>query len=254
MILTKQISPHIVLLQLNNPPANSLSRHMKVEFLERIKVIEEDRHIRALILTGSGDKFCSGDDLKEAISNSEQQDKILKNLQAFGKVVNRFEQLPIPIIAAINGWCIGGGVELALCCDIRIAAEDAQFVMAGVNVGLTASGFRLPKVIGVGRAKRLLLTGEPIDAFTAEKYGLITDIFPNSTLLEEAIQLAKSIAQKAPLAIKATKRIVNQSLESSHDEGLAIQQRELLSLAHSQDHREALAAFAAKRKPIFKGN
>jgi len=249
----KKIGDHIVLLEIDNPPANTLSKAMKVKMLELLETVEQTLDLRALIITGTGNKFCSGDDLKEAAKNAETEGNIIENLKEFSAVIDRFEALPIPIIAAINGWCIGGGMELALCCDIRIATKDARFITAGVNVGLTASAYRLPRLIGVGRAKRMLLTGTTIDAQEAKNYGLVTDLYDTENLLPAAIEMAKLIAQKAPLAIKATKRIANLALSIPEEEGYFLQQKELEQLANTKDHREALKAFTAKRKPQFKG-
>ncbi len=249
----KKIGESIALLELDNPPANTLSKVMKEKFLQLLEELEQDKQLRTLIITGRGNKFCSGDDLKEAAQNANKQGGIIDNLKHFSAVIDRFEALPIPIIAAINGWCIGGGFELALCCDIRVAVPHAKFITAGVNVGLTASAYRLPRLIGVGRAKRLLLTGLPITASQALDFGLITDIFEPSELLPKTVELAQLIASKAPLAIKATKRIANQALDLNPLEGYTIQQQELEQLSKSADHQEALRAFLLKEQPNFKG-
>ncbi len=247
------IANHILLLEIDNPPANTLSKVMKVQFLQILEELEQPNDFRVIVITGRGNKFCSGDDLKEAAQNASKEGGIIDNLKHFSAVIDRFEALPIPIVAAINGWCIGGGVELALCCDIRMAAENAQFITAGVNVGLTASAYRLPRLIGMGRAKRMLLTGEALDSQTAKEFGLVTDVFPREVLLEEAIRLAKVIASKAPLAIQATKRIANVALEVRQEVGYGLQQKELETLARSEDHRIALKAFQNKETPVFRG-
>ena len=163
------------------------------------------------------------------------------------------DSLSIPTIAAINGWCTGGGLELALACDIRIAADSSNYVGAAVNVGLTASGYRLPRIIGIGPAKRILLTGDKIDAQQALRFGLVTDLYPKDMLLEEAIRLATVIASKAPLALKATKQIVNISLDLTAEESIVAQQEILEKLSQSEDHQEALIAFSEKRRPNFRG-
>lgn len=247
------ISEHVLLLELDNPPANTLSKVMKQQFITLLEKLEQNTTLRAVIITGRGTKFCSGDDLKEAAQNAVKAGGIIDNLKKFSAVIDRFEALRIPTIAAINGWCIGGGLELALCCDIRVAVPNAKFISAGVNVGLTASAYRLPRLIGVGRAKRLLLTGMSIDANKAEQFGLITDIFEPENLIPKTIELAQLIATKAPLAIKATKRIANVALDWSPQEGYIIQQKELETLSKSEDHKTALKAFLAKEKPNFTG-
>jgi len=229
----KRIETHILLLELDNPPANSLSATIKEKFLQLLEEIEADPTIRVLIITGRGTRFCVGDDLKQAMNNSSTKGKIINNLKNFSKVIDRVEALSIPTIAAINGWCIGGGLELALCCDIRIAADSSNYIAAGVNVGLTASGYRLPRIIGIGPAKRILLTGDKIDAQQALRFGLVTDLYPKEVLLENVIQLAKIIASKAPLALKATKQIANTALDLTAEESIIAQQQFLEKLAGS---------------------
>ena len=247
-------APNIVLLEIDNPPANSLSKVIKIQFLNLIEELEKDKNIRALIITGKGNKFCTGDDLKEAIDNSKESlDIVLKNLKKFGQIMDRIEALPYPVIAAINGWCIGGGLELALCCDIRLAVKSSKFICAGVNVGLTASGYRLPRIIGIGRAKQMLYTGTPLSVEKAEQYGLVTGVYESEKLLPTALELAKVVASKAPLAVQATKRIAGVALETDLKEAQKIQEKELLTLAASKDYQNALQAFAAKRQPVFEG-
>lgn len=253
MIHQTYITEYILLLELDNPPANTLAKAMKIQMMDIMDKVEQNEQLRAIIITGKGTKFCSGDDLKEAAQNAKVANGIIQNLRDFSAVIDRFEAIEIPIIAAINGWCIGGGLELALCCDIRVAVPEANFISAGVNVGLTASAFRLPRLIGIGRAKRLLLTGDAIDAKTALDYGLITDIFDSNLLLAEALKIAKTIATKAPLAIKTTKNIANQSLDLEYKNGLKFQQGQLENLSKTQDHKIALKAFLDKQKPSFEG-
>ncbi len=250
----RYINEHIILLELDHPPANSLSKKMKIQFATLLDEIEQNEKLRVVIITGRGDKFCCGDDLKEAIQNAAYQEKLIQNLRDFSAVVNRVEALNIPTIAAINGWCIGGGVELALCCDLRLATQNAKLITAGINVGLMASTYRLPRLIGQARAKRMLLTAEPIDAQTALDYGLVTDIFSSEELLPQAIKMAESIAQKAPLAVKAAKNVSNITFHTSPEEMKILAQEILEQLAHSKDHKEALQAFKEKRTPNFKGD
>lgn len=247
-------SPHILLLEIDNPPANSLSKVIKKRFIELLDELEQDKTIRAVVLTGKGNKFCAGDDLKEAIKNTKLPLEVsIKNFQKFGQIMDRVEALPFPVIAAINGWCIGGGLELALCCDIRLAVDTAQFICAGVNVGLTTSGYRLPRIIGIGRAKQMLYTGMPLSVEKAEQYGLVTGVYHQETLLPAALEMAKTIATKAPLSVQATKRIVNTAYETNFEESQRIQEKELLTLAASEDYKNALRAFATKQKPKFVG-
>ncbi len=244
----------ILILEIDNPPANTLSKAIKRQFGKIINEIESNSKLRAVIITGRGDKFCCGDDLGEALENSKKGEGILTNLREFGNVIARLEKLPIPTIAACNGWTIGGGLELALCCDIRIAAKNAKFKGVAVNIGLTASGSRLPKIIGIGRAKYMLLTADAINADDALSYGLITAAYPHDKLLEEAIKLAQIISAKAPLAIASTKQIINLSTELSENEMNFLGQNELEKLSKTKDYKRALEAFSKKETPEFKGD
>jgi enoyl-CoA hydratase/carnithine racemase len=205
----------------------------------------EDHETRAVVLTGRGPAFCSGADLKEAAREDA-------GLASFGRVLQLVAEHRAPVIAAINGHCLGGGLELALCCDLRIASTAAKFVCAGVNVGLMASTVRLPRLIGVARAKAMLLTGLPYDARTAESWGLVTAVHPADELRGAALALAARIASRAPLSVEATKRVVDQALDLPPDAVGALMARETGALRRSRDHREALAAFAEKRDPVFR--
>lgn len=247
------VDNHILLLEIDNPPANSLAKVIKEQLATILPVIRQHTTLRCLIIAGRGKHFCAGDDLKEAMQNTSIEGGIASNLKAFGPMFDQIEALPFPTIAAINGWCIGGGLELALCCDIRLATPTAKFIAAGVNVGLVSSVFRLPKLIGIGRAKRMLLTGQAIDATQAKEFGLLCDITAADSLLQEAIVLAKIIASKAPLAIREAKQLVKQFSAVTNGEETKIWEETILKLAQTEDHQEALNAFVEKRKPRFKG-
>ncbi len=253
MINYSKLSEHAALLEIDNPPANALGRAAREAFHARLDTIEQDGDIRALVITGSGRAFCSGDDLKEqeaAQSAGLQARKA--QLAEFAGLIGRVENFRLPVIAAVNGFCLGGGLELALAADIRIAAYEASFVCAGVNVGLMASVWRLPRLIGVARAKQMLLTGSPADAETAERFGLVTAVYKPDILLNEAATLATRIATRAPLSVETTKRMAGRALELSREEADEAGRKELEVLVASADHAEALAAFREKRPPVFR--
>lgn len=243
-------SAHVALLELDNPPMNALGRSARAQLLQRLDEIDTDQEVRAVVLTGRGRAFCGGDDLKEQAE--AQKSKSSAHLGEFGRVLERIERFRLPVIGAINGWCLGGGLELASVCDIRIASSEAKFVCSGVNVGLMASAYRLPRLIGVARAKHMLLTGSPYDSATAEKFGLVTAVHAPEALLAEALALAGRIATRAPLSVEATKRTTALAPSLSPDEAAQISAKELAVLSRSADHKEALAAFIAKREPVFK--
>lgn len=238
------VSEAVVLLEIDNPPMNPLGVEMRQTFMEALDEVEANDALRCLIVTGKGKAFCAGDDLKNVGPGGE-------DLAGFGRLLDRLEATRVPVIAAVNGWCVGGGFELACCCDIRIASSEARFVCAGVNVGLMASTYRLPRLIGVSRAKAMLLTGLPHDAETAERYGLVTGLHAPHHLREEAIKLAERIASRAPLSVEATKRTANRAPDLSPEEANAMQAPELRILRHSADHKAAVAAFRERRDPVF---
>jgi len=238
------ISPAIMLLEIDNPPMNPLDAAMCETFLRTLDEVETNDALRCLIVTGRGPAFCSGADLKEAATGSQ-------TVNAFGRLLDRMEATRVPVVAALNGWCVGGGFELALCCDIRLASTEAKFVCAGVNVGLMASTYRLPRLIGVSRAKAMLLTGLPHDAETAERYGLVIGVHAPGDLREAAVALAERIASRAPLSVEASKRTASRAPDLSPEDANVMLAEELRVLRKSNDHKAALAAFRERRDPIF---
>lgn len=247
-IATSRPRPDVIQIDIDAPPANALGADARRALLAALDDIERDFLIRAVVLTGRGKNFCSGDDLneREAALKSGEDESV-----AFPVVVERIADLRVPVIAAVNGWAIGGGLELALACDICIASRDAKFVCGGVNVGLIASAWRLPRLIGTARAKYMLLTGQPFDAETAERYGLLAQVTAYEDLLAAAITLAERIASRAPLSVEAAKRVASAALDLDPDEAAVALRGEFAQLIRSADHAEALAAFREKRPPVF---
>jgi enoyl-CoA hydratase/carnithine racemase len=237
-------SPAVVLLEIDSPPMNPLGVAMRQTFMDTLDRVEADDALRCLIVTGRGRAFCSGDDLKTASPDTD-------DLTGFGRLMTRLEATRVPVIAAVNGWCVGGGFELALCCDIRIASTEAKFICAGVNMGLIASTYRLPRLIGLSRAKAMLLTGLPHDAEVAERYGLVTGLHAPDDLRPAAIALAERIASRAPLSVEATKRTANRALDLSPEEADVLLAPQLSALRLTEDHKAAVAAFRARQEPVF---
>ncbi|HYE45851.1 MAG TPA: enoyl-CoA hydratase/isomerase family protein [Caulobacter sp.] len=227
----------VVLLELDHPPVNALGLAMRRDLDSAFAEADADLSVRAVVLTGRGQAFCAGDDLIEA---SQRGEAGLEAIFGFNALMNRIEAARPPVIAAINGFCLGGGLELALACDIRLSSPYAIFTASGVNVGLMASVRRLPRLIGEGPAKAMLLTGAPVDAETALIRGLVTGLHRKA--LDEALKLADRIASRAPLSVEAVKRVVGRPFD---------ERAELTALFHSQDHQAALAAFSRKQTPSF---
>lgn len=235
-------APGVVLLTIDSPPMNALGPEMLSTIIGVLDDVEADETLRCLVLTGAGRAFCTGADLKAAGGVAAG---------AFGTMLDRVASTRVAVIAAVNGHCIGGGFELALSCDIRLAATTASFTAAGVNMGLMASAYSLPRLIGVARAKAILLTGQPCDARTAEHWGVATGLHDPVELTGKALDLAARIASRAPLSVEATKRIASRAPDLSPEDAGPLQSRELRALSRSEDHKEAIAAFREKRDPTF---
>ncbi len=233
-----QPAPHVAEIAIANPPSNALGDTVRPHLIEAFRAVEADLSVRAVILTGRGRMFCAGDDLREIPGRGA---RMTASLAEFQVLFNLIAALRAPVIGAINGPAFGGGLELALCCDIRIAGASARFAASGVNTGLMASVERLPRLIGPARAKSMLLTGQPVDAATALSFGLVTALHADEDLSAAALDLAKHIAGRAPLSVEAAKRNVD-GRGTPGDIGL---------LTASADHREAIAAFLEKRDPVF---
>ena len=238
----------IVLLEIDNPPSNALAEAPRRRLEAELDAIETDHAVRAVVLTGRGKGFCSGDDLREAAARGEGD---RSSLGQFGRMLDKLESLRVPVIGAINGHAVGGGLELALCCDIRLAAAEARFLAAGVNVGLMASVYRLPRLVGTAAASSMILTGSAIDAARALAIGLVAEVHPRDQLLDAALELARRIASRAPLSVEASKRMIRQAFDLTPEAAREASGRELRVLARSHDHREGVAAFVAKREPLF---
>lgn len=207
--------------------------------------------VRCLILTGAGEKsFVAGADIAEMSTLSKEEG------EQFGKkgnaVFRKLETLPIPVIAAVNGYALGGGCELAMSCDIRIAAENAVFAQPEVTLGITA-GFggtqRLPRIIGLGKAKELLYTAAKIKAEEALRLGLVNAVYPQAQLLEECLKLAERIAQNAPIAVRATKKAINEGMQVDIDTAIELEAALFGGCFESKDQQNAMKAFVEKVKP-----
>lgn len=239
----------VVLVEIDNPPANALGQAMRAKMVALLDELEADTSVRAVVLTGRGKTFCTGDDLREAAANGRVTPQAVAE---FNAMLDRLERFRAPVIAAVNGHCVGGGLEVALACDIRLASTKAVFTAAGVNVGLMASAWRLPRVIGVAPAKVMLLTGLPVDASGALANGLVSAVHEPDGLLDAALALATRIASRAPLSVEATKRTASRAMDMDAAEAARSNVEEIAVLSASEDHAGAVAAFAERRDPVFR--
>jgi enoyl-CoA hydratase len=243
------------ILTMNNPPVNALTPEFRQEFKGRLIEMSKNDGIWALIITGVGEKFfAAGADIPGLLElDYESGLKRVQQTREFYSGLAFFEK---PVIAAINGICLGAGLELALVCDIRIAAEHAKLGLPEVNLGLIpgAGGTqRLPRVIGSGWANYLLLTGEAISAKKALEIGLVQWVVPADSLIKEAIKIADRINSNGPLAVRGTKKVSSAGLQLSIEQGLDIENEAFANVCATQDKNEGITAFIEKRKPQFLG-
>ncbi|MCY8515764.1 enoyl-CoA hydratase [Bacillus atrophaeus] len=235
--------------------ANSLSSDMLYELQDTAQKIESDPNIRCVILTGSGEKaFCAGADLKERRGMDHSQ--VRRSVSLIQSVVSRIEALPQPVIAALNGTALGGGLELALACDIRIATNDVRLGLPETSLAIIpgAGGTqRLPRLIGQGKAKELIYTGRRISAQEAKEIGLIEYVTASADLLPKAEQLAEFIAANGPIAVRQAKFAINKGLETDLNTGLSIEQKAYEITIPTKDRTEGLQAFQEKRRANYEG-
>jgi enoyl-CoA hydratase/carnithine racemase len=242
---------------LNRPERmNALSRALVAEFGAAGRALAQQSDLRLVIVTGAGDKaFCAGADLKERSTLSQEAVRAL--LEAYETELGWLETLPVPTLAAINGVALGGGLELALLCDFRIAAENALLGLPETSLGVIpgAGGTqRLPKLIGEARAKELILRAARLSAPEALVLNLVHQVMPRgSDLLLESLAWAQPMLEGAPLAIRAALAVVRSATTRELRAGLELERRAYEVCLNSEDRLEALAAFSQKRKPIFKG-
>jgi len=245
----------VAVLTINRPDKlNALNRRVHQEGVAALDELKHDDSVRVVVLTGSGEKaFIAGADIKEF---QDQTPVTQRDLFHEKTLFNSIDTFPKPVIAMINGFCLGGGNELALACDLRICSENAKFSQPEINLGLIPGGGgtqRLTRLLGEGRAMEIMLSGDMIDAQTAYNFGLVNHVHPAAELEGKTIELANKIAEKAPIALQLAKEAVKFASRSNLDEGLR-REVDLFALCFStEDKKEGVAAFLEKRKPVFKG-
>lgn len=246
----------IYLLTLNRPDSlNALNTQMALDLISCLSYLKEQKDLRTLVLTGSGKKsFCVGADLKER--NGMTNEEWHKQHDIFEEAYADLRNFPFPVIAAVNGYALGGGVEMMLSCDIRVFAEHVKFGLPEVTIGIIpgVGGTQLlPRSIPVGIAKEILFSGKHISAARALEVGLANDVVPSDSLIEAAIELARDFAKNAPLSLKAIKKAVNNGLETDLNTALTIELDQYYTCANSEDRLEGILSFNEKRKPAWQG-
>src|SRR5262249_18776501 len=250
-----ETSNRISFLTINRPDKrNALNQATRGDIQQALDELEKSTDSRLLIITGAGDKaFIAGADINEFEGRTAlTQREAMKGLRVFTAV----EEFPKPVIAMINGFCLGGGLEFALACDVRIAADTAKLGQPEINLGIIPGGGgtqRLTRLVGEGKSMELILTGDLIDATEAKAIGLVNDVVPANQLRERVRTLAARIAEKSPIALRMAKEAVKTAARMNLREGLD-RETDLFSLTFaSEDKNEGVRAFLEKRKPDFKG-
>ena len=244
----------VALVRLNRPEAlNALNSVLLSELVTVLDQLEADDDVRCVVLTGSERAFAAGADIKEMSDKSYAQ---MFKADFFTAPAQRIERFRKPIIAAVAGYALGGGCELAMMCDFIIAADTAKFGQPEINLGVMpgiGGTQRLTRFVGKSKAMDMILTARMMDAAEAERSGLVSRVVPADKLIEEAIAAAKKIAAQSPLAVMMNKELVETAYETTLTQGVAVERRLFHSLFAFEDQKEGMAAFVEKRKPDFKG-
>lgn len=243
----------IAIIQLNRPKQlNALNSALMRELTDALEALDQDDAIRCLVLTGDERAFGAGADIKEMVEATPVE-MLARNWIAYW---DRLQRVSKPIIAAVSGYALGGGCELAMACDLIVASETAQFGQPEINIGVMpgAGGTqRLARALGKAKAMEMVLTGRPLSAREAEARGLVTRVVPVEMYLEEAKKLAREIAAKPPIAVRLAKEAVNKAFEMSLSEGVDYERKLFYLLFATEDQREGMTAFIEKRKAEWKG-
>jgi len=255
-VLLRREEEGILTLTLNRPEVmNSLNFELLHRLRDQVDQVRHRRDVRVIVITGSGEKaFCSGADLKERAGLPPE--KVKEFIFTIRNLFTAIEQLGMPVIAAVNGIALGGGTELALACDIRIAATAATLGLTETRLAIIpgAGGTqRLPRLIGRGKAKELIFTGRRVESAEALQIGLVNRVVPPEALIDECRRMAAMICETGPIAIEQAKYAINHGLETDLATGLAIESAAYWVTLPTEDRLEGLTAFREKRKPVYKG-
>lgn len=244
----------IAVVRLNRPEArNALGPAVREQLAAHFTALAEDETVRCVVLTGGATVFAAGADIK-AMAEAGPSEMVRRAGERFWRPIKDF---PKPLIAAVNGWALGGGCELAMHADIIVAGEGARFGQPEIRVGIMpgAGGTqRLPRAVGKFKAMKILLTGEPVTAAEADAMGLVTEVVPDEAVQERALELARLIAAQPALAVRKIKEAVLTGADQSLEAGLVIERQAFQLLFDTADQKEGMRAFIEKRKPTFRGS
>jgi enoyl-CoA hydratase len=252
LILT-EIRGRVGLVRLNRPQAmNALNNQFLRELMDALEAFDKDDAVGAMVITGNAKAFAAGADIKEMADRSLQQVTDRDHVAVF----SRIRTIRKPIIAAVSGWALGGGCEIALSCDMIVASESAQFGQPEITIGVIpgAGGTqRLTRAVGKAIAMEMILNDRRLTAQEACQFGMVNRVVPVEGYLDEALKLAEEIAARAPVALRVAKKMINQAFEQSLSEGLAAEKQEFYNLFATEDQKEGMKAFIEKRKPNWTG-
>jgi enoyl-CoA hydratase len=257
LISTEQ-DGHVAVVTIDNPPLNALSSALLEELEATFDRLDGDAGTRAIVLRGGGERaFVAGADIKEFPAMRAASSPDIGSARGLHNLGHRMDAADTPFVAAIQGYCLGGGLELAMCCDVRVCSDDAQLGQPEVKLGLIPGGGgtqRLPRLIGPGRAQLLNLGGEFIDAGTAYDWGLVEKVVPRDELLTAATGVAATFASRSPHAVAVMRELARTTRDLSLEEGLRREAEAFRRCLASEDGQEGVAAFLEKREPVFRGS
>jgi len=254
-----ELDGSVAVVTIDHPPVNALSAPLLEELEAEVDRLDGDDAVRVILLLGAGERaFVAGADISEFPSLREATAEAQESGSARGiqKLGHRMDAARTPFVAAIQGFCLGGGLEVAMCCDIRVASEDAQLGQPEIKLGLIPGGGgtqRLPRLVGIGRAMLLNLTGDFVDAKTASEWGLVEKVVPREELRETALGIARTIAARSPVSVGILRELARTTRDLPLEEGLRREADGFRRCLESEDGAEGVAAFLEKREPNFVG-
>jgi enoyl-CoA hydratase/carnithine racemase len=257
--VSTEIDGAVAVVTIDHPPVNALSAPLLEELEAEVERLDADQSVRAIVLRGAGERaFVAGADISEfpALREAAREAQERGSARGIQKLGARMDAGHKPFVAAIHGFCLGGGLELAMCCDVRVAAEDAQLGQPEIKLGLVPGGGgtqRLPRLVGLGRAMLLNLTGDFVDARTAYEWGLVEKVVPREQLLNAALEIARTIAERSPVPVGILRELARTTRDLPLEEGLRREADGFRRCLESEDGAEGVAAFLEKRQPQFTG-
>ncbi len=256
--ITVEVKDYIGIVRFNRPPVNACSRPMVLSIQRAFDSFSNNANVRVAILTGTGKMFCAGADIKQRSMDLESGEALKPGAQsahsrAGREGFNSVLECDVPVICAINGPAIGAGLAYVASCDYAIAADTAYLQLGEINVGLLGGGRHAQRMFGTYTARRMMYTGDRISAAELFRRNIVEKVVPADQLMAEAMAMAENVASKSPIAIKLAKRAMNAIEYMSLRDGYRFEQGMTAEASHTEDAREAAAAFVEKRKPVFKG-